>query len=703
MGNNRMLSKKSSLSLAILATLSTTTFAETDTSNTTMSMLPSIQVNSDATTQNQKAYAATTASALKTQLPLFETAQSISVITQQQIQEKQIQSVSEALQGVAGVNASPYGRRGWDDFIIRGQISSAQTYIDGLRAQTSTNVLRAEDIAGIQSIEVVKGPTSVGYGLSLPGGLVNLTTKRPEAETFYRANATYGSYADREGVIDVNYSPNQTKAGAVRLVAKYSDQHDPTDYVYFKNTYLAASYNIDLGAKDEWSVIASYQNRDYIRNQGIPQNYSKYGRNIFIGEPDRSYDVNVYRFGSNYTHYFDNGWKYNQNLAIIKSSSWSDSVFAASGASFPNVARQVNFQDKRDVNYSLDNNIQRTFKFSAVEYDAMIGVDLMKERSSYYQRVDNVNALNANTLVYGVTTARRGTPSWNLTYNQYTGLYLKNNFKISDKWILNLSGRHDWTQVEVNNLANGNVTKNSDNAFTGNASLMYKLNDYFAPYITYATSFMPVTDTGAQGQLLDPEEGKQTEIGMKFQGLDQRLQGYVSYYDLVRKNVTETETVGTRSYSIQTGEQTTKGYEAELSAALTPQWNVSTAYSYIPTAKITASTTLSDLGKRINHVPKTITSLSTQYYFAENKQGWNIGGGVRYQGASLAQRGTYYTPIASYTLFDVNAGYEAKHWGASLSVKNIFDKDYIQGTTPNAQLITFGNPRTFSFNLKFKY
>lgn len=701
MGNDQMLTTKSSLALSILAIISTTTLAETNDQDTSLSTLPSIKVKSEITEQNNNKYAATTASVLKTHLPLFETAQSVSVISQQQIQEKQIQSVTEALQGVAGVNAAPYGRRGWDDFIIRGQISSAQTYIDGLRAQTSTNVLRSEDIAGVQSIEVVKGPTSVGYGLSLPGGLVNLTTKRPEAETFYHANATYGSYADREGVIDVNYSPNNTKQGAVRFVAKYSDQHDPTDYVYFKNTYLAASYNFDLGPKDEWSVIASYQHRDYIRNQGIPQNYLKYGRNVFIGEPDRSYDVNVYRFGSNYSHYFDNGWTYHQNFAVTKSTSWSDSVFAASGASFPMVTRQINFQDKQDVNYALDQNLQKTFNFGPVEYDAMIGVDMMKERSSYYQRVDNVNSFNANTLVYGITSVRQGTPSWNLTYNQYTGLYLKNNFKINDKWILNLSGRHDWTQVEVDNLRTGSITKNSDNAFTGSASLMYKLNDHFAPYVTYATSFMPVTDVGAQGQLLDPEEGKQTEVGIKFQALDQRLQGYVSYYDLVRKNVTEA--VASTTYSMQTGEQTTKGYEAELSAELTPQWNISTAYSYIPTAKTTASTTTSDIGKRINHVPKNIASLSTQYYFAEDKQGWNIGGGVSYQGESLAQRTTYYTPIASYTLFNVNAGYQAKHWGASLSIKNLFDKDYIQGTTPNAQLITFGNPRTFTFNVNFKY
>ena len=140
------------------------------TDNTTVNVLPTIEVNA---TDDTQAYAATTASAvLRSDAPLFETAQSISVISEKQLQEKQAKTLSEALQGVAGVTSGQYGRRGWDDFIIRGQISSAQTYMDGLRIQSSDNALRSEDITGLQSIEVVKGPTSTGFGFALPGGLV---------------------------------------------------------------------------------------------------------------------------------------------------------------------------------------------------------------------------------------------------------------------------------------------------------------------------------------------------------------------------------------------------------------------------------------------------------------------------------------------------------------------------------------------------
>ncbi len=696
----------SSLSLSILAVMTTAAFAQGETQETASSqVLPTLQFEAQDA-DDKAAYAAKTASAvLRSDAPLFETAQSISVISEKQLEQKQAKTLSEALQGVAGVTAGQYGRRGWDDFIIRGQVSSAQTYVDGLRIQTSDNALRSEDISGLQSIEVVKGPTSTGFGFALPGGLVNLTTKRPEAETFSRGSVSYGSNAFVDGTFDINYAPNDSEKGAFRVVGHASDQDDPTDYVYYKNYYIAPSYNFDLGEKDELSVIASYQHRDFIRQQGIPYSngaYKNYSQTLFFGAPNLSNTVDVLRLGSNYAHYFDNGWTFKQNFAVTKTDADNNPVLAASGASLPTFKRTVERQIKDDVNFALDHNLSRHFDWGKTQYDLMVGLDMMHERSDYERRNYTATTdFNADNPVYTSMAKATKTKTHQITDTQYMGIYLRNNFKIDDHWILGLSGRHDWTQVEIDNILTNTTTKNSDNAFTGNASLMYQINDMFAPYMSYATSFFPVSDTGAGGTLLDPEEGEQFEVGVKFQGLNQRLQGYVAYYDLTRQNVTESDS--TLGYSVQIGEQKTKGFETELSAALTDQWNLTATYSYIPTAETTESTTTSDIGKRINHVPKNAASLSTQYFFADEQLGWNIGASANYQGERTAQRGTSYVPLSSYTLYDVSAGYEAKNWGAKFSVKNLFDKEYLVGTTPNAQLVNWGDPRTFRFSLNFKY
>lgn len=692
------------LAFSVLAIMATASHAqsESDLEQPSGNQLPTITTQAET---DEKPYAAKTASAvLRSDAPLFETAQSISVITNQQIEQKQAKTVAEALDGVAGVTSGQYGRRGWDDFIIRGQISSSQTYIDGLRVQASDNVLRAEDISGLESIEVVKGPTSVGFGLALPGGLVNLTTKRPQAETSYKGALSYGSYGLKEGTFDINYAPNQSAKGAFRVVGRVSDQDDPTDYVYFKNQYIAPSYNFDLGDKDDLSVIASYQHREYIRQQGIPYskgNYKNYSSSLFFGEPNYGYDVDVYRIGANYVHYFDNDWTFKQNLAVTKTDTKGNAILASGTNTLPTIKRAINNQDKQDINYTLDNHLQRNFDFGKINYDVMVGVDMMRERSDYYRRTDTINSFNADNPVYGISSTKLGTPTQEITYSQYAGLYLRNTIKIDDDWIIGLSGRHDWTQVEIDNVLKNTSTKNSDNAFTGSASVMYRINDMFAPYISYSTSFMPVTDAGENGTLLNPQEGKQAEVGIKLQAFDQRLQGYVAYYDLTRKNVTEADASG--NFSIQTGEQVTKGFEAEIAAALTEQWNVAATYSYIPTAKITESVTASEIGKRSNHVPKNASSLSTQYYFSPDQLGWNIGAGIRYQDSRTAQRSTDFVYLPSYTLVDVNAGYEANSWGAGLSIKNLFDKEYLAGTTPNAQLVNWGDPMMVRFNMKFKY
>lgn len=692
------------LAFSVLAIMATASHAqsESDLEQPSGNQLPTITTQAET---DEKPYAAKTASAvLRSDAALFETAQSISVITNQQIEQKQAKTVAEALDGVAGVTSGQYGRRGWDDFIIRGQISSSQTYIDGLRVQASDNVLRAEDISGLESIEVVKGPTSVGFGLALPGGLVNLTTKRPQAETSYKGALSYGSYGLKEGTFDINYAPNQSAKGAFRVVGRVSDQDDPTDDVYFKNQYIAPSYNFDLGDKDDLSVIASYQHREYIRQQGIPYSkgsYKNYSSSLFFGEPNYGYDVDVYRIGANYAHYFDNDWTFKQNLAVTKTDTKGNAILASGTNTLPTIKRAINNQDKQDINYTLDNHLQRNFDFEKINYDVMVGVDMMRERSDYYRRTDTINSFNSDNPVYGITSTKLGTPTQELTYSQYAGLYLRNTIKIDDDWIIGLSGRHDWTQVEIDNVLKNTSTKNSDKAFTGSASVMYRINDMFAPYVSYSTSFMPVTDAGENGTLLNPEEGKQAEVGVKFQALDQRLQGYVAYYDLTRKNVTEADASG--NFSIQTGEQVTKGFEAEMAAALTEQWNVAATYSYIPTAKITESVTASEIGKRSNHVPKNASSLSTQYYFSPDQFGWNIGAGIRYQDSRTAQRSTDFVYLPSYTLVDINAGYEAKSWGAGLSIKNLFDKEYLAGTTPNAQLVNWGDPMTVRFNVKFKY
>ncbi len=700
----------------LLATLvfgfMTTAYAD-DTTNT----LPTISIQAE---QDQTdTYVATQAtSALKSDAPLFKTAQSVSVITQEQLEQKQAQTLAEAIDGVAGVVSGQLGRRGWDDFIIRGQNSSDQVFIDGLRQGQSTFV--ATELSGMDQVQVIKGPASVNFGLVQPGGMVNMVTKRPQADSFYQGSVTYGSNQLKQGTFDLNYSPNDSEKGAFRINGRVADQNDPTDFVYFKNYYISPSYNFDLGDDTDLSVIASYQHREYMRQQGLPvlgtlltNPNGALDSKLFISEPAHGgYNADVYRSGYNFAHTFENEWKFKQNFAVQKTEMVGPAVFAATGKNFwakntdgtidyTTIQRQGRYQDVDNLSFSIDNQLQRRFNLANMSHELTIGIDAMQEKSDYINNRCTVGNLNLYHPQYNTKVSCPESPTnHDINRLRYTGLYLRDRIQFNDQWVLNLAGRHDWAETQNKNLVKNTESTQSDNAFTGNASLLYTINDIAAPYVSYATSFLPVSGTDANDNAFKPEKGKQVEVGLKLQSLDQRIQGSIAWFDLRRQNVSVSDPINS-GFKVQRGEQMTRGIETEVTAHLFDQLKLTAAYTYTPDAKTTQDTTAENIGIRIDNIPKQSYSLSTRYRFEPNSNlGWYVGAGLR--GETKKSVDGLAVDIPSYTVFDTEAGYDTEHWGAQLSIRNMFDKDYYAGAL-NENLITLGNPRQINFTVKFNY
>lgn len=715
---------KTALSLALCACYSSA-FAQDDAIQSSQ-QLETIEVQ--AMLPDEKNYAAQHAtSLLKTDTPLFETPRSVSVVTQELIKQKQASSVGEALDGVTGVSANPYGRRGFDDFIIRGQVSSDQIFVDGLRLTSS--IFSSVELAGIDTVQVLKGPSSVEFGAGAVGGTVNLATKRPQAETFYRGGISYGSYQDVSATFDLNYAPNEySDKGAFRIVGRVGNKQDPVDEVYFKNYYISPSYTFDLGDQTDLSVVASYQYREFVRQQGLPvygtlvnNPNATYDETRFAGEPDMPYRYNVYRLGYNLAHHFNDNWTFKQNFAanhidmdaeVVLVNGTTSNMFSDSSTNSVLLKRNFNNQNRVVTNYAMDNSLHGELNFTNVQHKLSFGVDAYKEQNDYNRKVRSLADLNLNNPVYGAVAGNVTRDTNTNTDSQFIGVYARDQIKLNNNWIFGLAGRYDWAKTKtrvINNLkATETQSQKDDKAFSGSASVMYVWNDKIAPYANYATSFLPTSDTDINGDILDSEKGQQYEVGLKFQGFDNRLQGSLSAYELTRKNVA-VASLADSSYSESVGKQVTRGIELEVAADLSNQWNVAFAYSHIPYAKIVDDKEPQRVGLPIDHVPENSASLMTRYYFDASKLGWYLGGGVRYEGAHTAQRPnaiasrSTYAHLPAYTLVDVQTGYKANHWGANFSVKNLFEKHYYSGTTPNGALVTTGLPRTFHFGLTFDF
>ena len=701
-----MFYRKSPLALAILPFIVTATYAQSDSnqSNTDSSILPTISIQAQKIDHPYVAQNA--ASLLKSDAPLFETAQAVSVVTREQLDQKQATTLAEAINGIAGVVSGQRGRRGWDDFNIRGQSANNQIFIDGLR--TSARSAVAVDLSGIDQVQVLKGPASVNFGQVAPGGLVNLVTKRPEAENFARTDLSYGSYDFKQATFDLNYAPQNTEKGAFRLSGRYADQDDPVDYVYFKNLYISPTYNFDLGEHADLSVIASYQHREYQRYQGaplvgtlLPSSLGKIDSSFFSGDPASDpYKADVYRAGWNFKYDFGNELVFRQNAAVQKTEMNGGFISLQAGGTETAVKRRLEVQDWDYTNYTIDQNLQKTFQFGQITHELLLGFDVMQEKRETLADRCNFASINPFQPHYnqGCITAL-SLNSHSITELQDMGLYARNRIDLGDQWIINLSGRYDWAKSSSENVLKGTKTDpQDDQAFTGNASVMYLANQFVAPYISYATSFIPNIGTDKNDALFEPEKGKQYEIGMKFQSADQQIQGALSWFDLRRQNVLVNDPTDI-NYQITEGEQTTQGIEAEVNAALSDRWTSSVAYAYTYDSKTTKSTELTAIGERLENTPEHTYSLMTRYR-PQGVLGWYVGAGIT--GASATELAGLNVELPAYTIYNADAGYDTEHWGAQLSIRNLFDKNYYSGVIDN-RVVAFGNPRQVNFAVKFKY
>lgn len=701
-----MFYRKSPLALAILPFIVTATYAQSDSnqSDTDSSILPTISIQAQKIDHPYVAQNA--ASLLKSDAPLFETAQAVSVVTREQLDQKQATTLAEAINGIAGVVSGQRGRRGWDDFNIRGQSANNQIFIDGLR--TSARSAVAVDLSGIDQVQVLKGPASVNFGQVAPGGLVNLVTKRPEAENFSRTDLSYGSYDFKQATFDLNYAPQNTEKGAFRLTGRYADQDDPVDYVYFKNLYISPTYNFDLGEHADLSVIASYQHREYQRYQGaplvgtlLPSSLGKIDSSFFSGDPASDpYKADVYRAGWNFKYDFGNELVFRQNAAVQKTEMNGGFISLQAGGTETAVKRRLEVQDWDYTNYTIDQNLQKTFQFGQITHELLLGFDVMQEKRETLADRCNFASINPFQPHYnqGCITAL-SLNSHSITELQDMGLYARNRIDLGDQWIINLSGRYDWAKSSSENVLKGTKTDpQDDQAFTGNASVMYLANQFVAPYISYATSFIPNIGTDKNDALFEPEKGKQYEIGMKFQSADQQIQGALSWFDLRRQNVLVNDPTDI-NYQITEGEQTTQGIEAEVNAALSDRWTSSVAYAYTYDSKTTKSTELTAIGERLENTPEHTYSLMTRYR-PQGVLGWYVGAGIT--GASATELAGLNVELPAYTIYNADAGYDTEHWGAQLSIRNLFDKNYYSGVIDN-RVVAFGNPRQVNFAVKFKY
>jgi iron complex outermembrane recepter protein len=641
-----------------------------------------------------------TAAGTKTDTALVEVPRSISIATREQMDDRNVHSLDDAVRYMPGIVASSYGSDTRADWLrVRG--FEPTQFLDGLPLPKGVYANPKQETWNLDRLALLRGPASSVYGQTPPGGLLDMVSRRPSAESSSEIQVQYGSDNHRQinfastGKIDDEGQFLYGLSGVAR------DSGTQIDHVDNKRYNIAPSLTWNLDEDTRLTLLTQFTRDDTgITSQFLPVQgtrihspLGKISHHKNLGDPDwEFYDRTYYALGYAFEHRLNDVWQFKQNLRYTK----SDLSFQAlTPGAYPftqvdaegNVGRSSTSVDEDISQFAVDNNFQGDFATGDIHHTLLIGLDHQRTNTNYTSIFGDGLTTNVNNPIYGQPIVRPPRSAAFYDYDQktyQTGLYVQDQMAL-DQWRLTLGGREDWVHTGTRFFNKGDATNTErDKNFSGNAAISYVFDSGFVPYLSYAESFQPTSNaTASPTDSFKPTEGKQWELGIKYQPPGSSTLLTAAVYDLTQKNVSVTTTNSNNvSITSQTGEVKVKGLELEAVSDVTENLKVIAAYTL---AK--SDVQKGDFkGNRLQLMPNQQASLWADYTWHNGVlDGFGIGAGARYTGNTYGDQGnTSLGKADAYTVFDAAVHYELGRLdnslkGASLALNatNLFDKDYI--------------------------
>ncbi|MHC8296609.1 TonB-dependent siderophore receptor [Pseudomonas sp. LB3P58] len=665
-----------------------------------------------------------TAAGTKTDTALVEAPRSISVATREQMDDRNVHSLDDAVRYMPGITASSYGSDTRADWLrVRG--FEPTQFLDGLPLPKGVYANPKQETWNLDRLALLRGPASSVYGQTPPGGLLDMVSRRPSAESSSEIQVQYGSDNHRQinfastGKIDDEGQFLYGLSGVVR------DSGTQVDHVDNKRYNIAPSLTWNIDEDTKFTLLTQFTHDDTgITSQFLPVQgtrihspLGKISHHKNLGDPDwEFYDRTYYALGYAFEHRLNDVWQFKQNLRYTK----SDLSFQAlTPGAYPftqvdaegNVGRSSTSVDEDISQFAVDNNFQGDFATGDIRHTLLIGLDHQRTNTNYTSIFGDGLTTNVNNPIYGQPIVRPPRSAAFYDYNQktyQTGLYVQDQMAL-DQWRLTLGGREDWVHTGTKFFNKGDATNTErDKNFSGNAAISYVFDNGIVPYLSYAESFQPTSNaTASPTDSLKPTEGKQWELGIKYQPPGSSTLLTAAVYDLTQKNVSVTTTNSDNvSVTSQTGEVKVKGLELEAVSDVTENLKVIAAYTL---AK--SEVQKGDFkGNRLQLMPNQQASLWADYtWYNGVLDGFGIGAGARYTGNTYGDQGnTSLGKADAYTVFDAAVHYDLGRLdnslkGASLALNatNLFDKDYI--STCDSFYCYYGDQRSVVASATYKW
>lgn len=641
-----------------------------------------------------------TATATKTDTPIEKTPQSISVVTREEMDLKQPGTVKDALSYTPGVFATRGSSTTFDVVSIRGFTTSTTVntnqYLDGMKLQGDNYSEASIDPYFLERVELLRGPVSVLYGKSHPGGVVSMVTKRPTTEPLKEVQFKMGTHNLWQTGFDFSDAIDDNGEFSYRLTGLGRSQNAQQENIKSTRYAVAPAFSWRPDDKTDFTLLSNFQSDPdagyygWLPREGtvVPYydaagNAHKLPTDFNEGEKDNRMSRRQQLIGYSFAHGFDDTFTVRQNLRYTRVHTLYTSTYG-NGYQAPAQINRAFVRSDEDLNsFTVDTQLQSDFATGAVDHTLLTGVDYLRMRNDIDADYGTANPISMTNPQYGNANVNINFPYAVINRQEQTGLYVQDQAEWN-KWILTLGGRYDFAKTSTFTRSSSSLAEINDEQFTWRGGLNYVFDNGIAPYISYSESFEPISGATLGGKPFDPSRGKQYEAGVKYVPKDLPVTVTAAVYQLTKdKNLTADP--ANTAFSVQGGEIRSRGFELEAKAAATQNIDITASYSFTD-AEYTHDTLFE--GKRPAEIPRNMASLWADYTFHETAlSGLTIGAGARYVGNTSSFYGsgpkTNQTfNVASYTVADAMVKYDLARFGLpgssiGVNVNNLFDREYV--------------------------
>lgn len=638
----------------------------------------------------------------KSGIPIEKMAQSVQVISSEDIVKQGASSIGDLLRAVPSANAG-YSRVGaYQSFSLKLRGFLADQMRNGIRQRYYEDV-DASALSNIERVEVLKGPSGVLYGQSAVGGIVSIITKRPQEDPAYNAAVTLGTFDQK--MLSLDATGAIADGLTVRMTGEVERSGTFVDFQDIRRLNGAISLRYVASESVTANLVAEYVERKTRRNPGLPilgtvqsNGVGPIDRGLYLGEPTIDdllshaplvqawVDVKI-----------SDNWTITPRFQFSEFNTRFYQIRLRSPqANQTTINRNGRQGRENDEYYIAQLDVAGELNTGNIGHKLLFGLEYDRERGRFSQsNLTNVSSIDvvAPEYLYNVAAPTSAFAFDNFYNIDGNAVYLQDQIDLNDRWNIIGALRHSWIDASDGTFRGATANQAKTSTTIWQIGSTYRLNDAISLYAGYNTGFDVESSAAARsanGAPLLPEKSSQAEIGVRFSSGP--LRGSISAFEIKRTNALTTDPANP-DFSINVGQQRVRGFEVEASVEPVKGWSLRAGYANL-NSEITQSND-GDQGLRLGDVPKHGFTANTEFEVPGTSL--KLRGGLNHVSNRLLTNGSSVV-LPSYTLANLGAGIRVAPFTLDLAVNNILDERYFTASG-NAFAVYPGDPRTISLRV----